>query len=412
MNLATIDPTIYGMIRRETERQDTTINLIPSENYPSAAVAEAIASVLGSKYSEGYPSKRYYQGNSIIDEIENLAIERAKQVFGVEHVNVQPLSGVPANHAVYLALCQPNDPTLGIEVPSGGHLSHGEPATFIGRYYRPALYKVDQQTERIDYDVFDQLVDEVRPKLIWIGVSSYPGLYDYPRLAQAAKRVGAYLIADIAHVAGLVAAGVYQSPVPYADVVTTTTHKTLRGPRGAMIMCRSELATKIDRAVFPGLQGGPHENNIAGIAVALGEAQTPEFKEYATQVLRNAKVLSEELIKKGFDLVTGGTENHLMSIKLDSLGFEISGRNAAQLLERAGIVANAQPIPYDKRSRFNPGGIRYGTPAMTTCGMKEIEMNQIAVWTHRIFEARNDENEISRIREEVRDLRGRFPNPD
>jgi glycine hydroxymethyltransferase len=411
MNLSNVDPMVSSLIEREMDRQRTTINLIPSENYPSSAVLEAMSSILTSKYSEGYPGKRYYQGNSIIDEIENIAIQRARDLFGVEHVNVQPLSGVPANHAVYLAFCQPGDPTMGIEVPSGGHLSHGERVTFIGKYFRPSLYKVDQGTETIDYDAFQTLAAEVKPKLIWIGVSSYPRHYDFPRLSEVAKSVGAYLVVDLAHVIGLVAAGVYPSPVPYADVITATTHKTLRGPRGAMIMCREEFAKQIDKAVFPGLQGGPHENVVAGIAVALQEAQTPEFKDYARQVLKNAEILSETLLADGFDLVSGGTDNHLMSFKLDSLGFEISGREAATLLEKAGLIANAQPIPYDTHSRFNPGGIRYGTPAATTRGMKEAEMRQIGLWTRQIFDSRDDEKKIMKIREEVRELCQEYPIP-
>ena len=412
MTLATIDPQINTLLRRELERQNTTINLIPSENYPSPAVLEAIANVgLSGKYSEGYPAKRYYQGNSVVDEIEEFAIQRAKQIFGMEHVNVQALSGVPANHAVYMALCQPGDVTLGIEVPSGGHLSHGEPVTFIGRYYKPTMYKVDKTTEMIDYDSFRSLAEEIRPKIIWIGTSSYPRHYDYPRLLQIARQVGAYFVADIAHVAGLVAAAAYPSPAPYADVVTTTTHKTLRGPRGALIMCKSELATKIDRAVFPGLQGGPHENIIAGVAVALHEAQTQEFKQYAAQVLQNGKALAAALSEQGFELVTGGTDNHLMTIKLDRLEFQISGKDAATLLERGGIVSNRQSVPHDTRSRFNPGGIRFGTPAMTTCGMKESEMREIALWTKRLFEERESEQAVLQIRNEVREMRTAFPIP-
>jgi glycine hydroxymethyltransferase len=413
MTIDKIDPLIHTLLQKEFERQSTTINLIPSENYPSVAVLEAVSSVgLNGKYSEGYPNKRYYQGNAVVDEIEGAAIERAKQIFGAEYVNVQALSGVPANHAVYMALCQPGDATLGIEVPSGGHLSHGEPVTFIGRYYKPTLYTVDKVTETIDYDAFQELAEQVKPKIIWIGTSSYSRNFDYPRLREIANQVGAYLAADIAHVAGLVAAGVYQSPMPYADVVTTTTHKTLRGPRGALIMCKEEeLAKQIDRAVFPGLQGGPHQNAVAGIAVALQEAQTEEFKEYALQVLSNGQALASALQNQGFELVSGGTDNHLLTFKLDSLEIEISGKKAATLLEQGGIVSNRQSIPYDTRSRFNPGGIRYGTPAMTTCGLKEPEMQQIALWTKRIFDERDSEEAINNIREEVSQMRSKFPIP-
>jgi glycine hydroxymethyltransferase len=412
MNLASVDPTVYSMLQREIERQNTTINLIASENFASSAVFEAEGSIFSAKYAEGYPRKRYYQGNLIVDEVESLAIERAKEIFGVEYVNVQALSGAIANHAVYLALCQPGDATMGIEIPSGGHLSHGASVTFVDKYYRPTLYKVDQKTEMIDYDAFQDLAEQVKPKIIWIGTSSYSRHYDYPRLSQIAKQVGAYLVTDIAHVAGLVAAKVIPSPVPYADVVTTTTHKTLRGPRGALIMCKEEaLAKQIDRAVFPGLQGGPHQNSITAIAVALGEAQAANFKEYAAQILRNAKTLSEELINQGFELVSGGTDNHLMTIKLDSLNFKISGREAAQILEQAGIVANRNSVPYDTHSPFNPGGIRYGTPAMTTCGMKETEMKQIAFWTKEVLDSRDDEQTIRKIRQEVREMRSQFPLP-
>lgn len=408
MALSTVDPTIAALLQHEYERQSSTINLIPSENYPGAAVRETLGSILTAKYAEGYPGKRYYQGNALVDEIERIGIQRAKEIFGAEHVNLQALSGVAANHAVYLALCQPGDATLGIEVPSGGHLSHGEPATFIGKYYRPTLYAVDRETEMIDYDAFSALAESVRPKIIWIGSSSYPRQYDYPRLAQIAKTVGAYLAVDIAHVAGLVAADVMTSPVPYADVVTFTTHKTLRGPRGAIILCRKELGQAIDRAVFPGLQGGPHQNNIAGIVVALKEAQSAEFRQYAIQVLANARTLATALLEQGFELVTGGTDNHLMVIRLKAA---MSGREAAELLEQAGIVCNRQSIPFDTRSRFNPSGIRYGTPAMTTCGMREPEMRQIASWTREVLTSNGDLAVIQRIRAEVRDLRREFPLP-
>ncbi|HYM46775.1 MAG TPA: serine hydroxymethyltransferase, partial [Solirubrobacteraceae bacterium] len=403
--VAAVDPDVADLLAAETERQATTIDLIPSENYASAAVIEAIASVNSAKYSEGYAGKRYYQGNRYIDGIEELAISRTKELFGAEHVNVQALAGVPANHAVYMALCQPGDSTMGIEVPSGGHLSHGSPVTFIARYYRPTLYRVDEVTEVVDYDAFASLARECRPKLIWVGSSSYPRFFDYKRLAEIALDVGSRLVADIAHVAGLVAGGVHPSPMPHADVVTTTTHKTLRGPRGALIMCREEFADAIDRAVFPGLQGGPFQHHIAGIAVALHEAQSEGFKAYARQVVSNAQALAEALIEQGFDLVSGGTDIHLMVVKLTSLERELTSKLFADALEASGLVVNRNPIPYDPNPPFRPSGIRFGTPAATTCGMKEDEMRKIAQWTRAVFDGVEDSSLHQRIKAEVAELR-------
>jgi glycine hydroxymethyltransferase len=409
--VAAVDPDVAKLLSAETERQSTTIDLIPSENYTSPAVLEAIASVNSAKYSEGYAGKRYYQGNNYIDGIEELAIARAKEIFSAEHVNVQALAGVPANHAVYMALCEPGDSTMGIEVPSGGHLSHGSPVTFVARYYRPTLYRVNEGTEEVDYDAFATLARECHPKLIWIGSSSYPRFFDYERLAEIAQDVGAHLVADIAHVAGLVAGGVHPSPIPYVDVVTTTTHKTLRGPRGSLIMCKAEFADAIDRAVFPGLQGGPFQHHIAGIAVALREAQTEEFGAYARQVVSNAKALASALLDAGFDLVSGGTDIHLMVVKLTTLNRELSSEVFANALEACGLVINRNPIPYDPNPPFRPSGIRFGTPAATTCGMKEAEMQQIARWTRAVFDGIDDSDLHERIKAEVAELRGAFPLP-
>ena len=406
-----VDPEMASLLAAETTRQAQTIDLIPSENYTSPAVLQAIASVNSAKYSEGYPGKRYYHGNGNIDAMEGLAVERARAIFGAEHVNVQALAGVPANHAVYYALCEPGDSTMGLEVPSGGHLSHGSAVTFIARYYNPTLYRVDQETELVDYDEFESVAKSCRPRIIWVGASSYPRFFDYERLAEIAKGVGAYLAADIAHVAGLVAAGVHPSPIPHADVVTTTTHKTLRGPRGAIIMCREELADAIDRAVFPGLQGGPFEHHIAGIAVALNEAQTPAFRQYGEQVVKNAKVLADGLMEQGFDLVSGGTDTHMLVVKLTTLADPPASIEVADALEAAGLVVNRNPIPYDPNPPFRPSGIRFGTPAATTCGMTEPEMEQIARWTREVFDAMDDQTVLQRIAGEVRDLREQFPLP-
>jgi glycine hydroxymethyltransferase len=409
--VADADPELAVLLEQETRRQSTTIDLIPSENYASPAVLEATASVLSAKYAEGYPGKRYYQGNAVIDEIENLVRERAKAIFGVEHVNAQALSGANANHAVYLALCQPGDATMGIEIPSGGHLSHGARVTFVARYYNPTLYQVDQQTERVDYDAFEALAAERRPRVIFVGASSYPRHFDYARLGEIARNVGAYLVADVAHVAGLIAGGVHPTPVPHADVVTTTTHKTLRGPRGALIMCREELAAQIDRAVFPGLQGGPFAQQIAGVAVALKEAQTPAFAQYAEQVLRNAKALERGLLAESLQLVTGGTDVHMVVVKLTAFDPPIASKTVADALEAAGLVVNRNPIPYDPNPPMHPSGIRFGTPAATTCGMGEAEMAQIAAWTGEVFRAIDDEALHRRIAGEVAELRSSFPLP-
>lgn len=374
---------ISDLIKKEEQRQKDTLMMIPSENYASKAVMEAVGSVLMNKYSEGYPGKRYYQGNSIIDQIETIAIEKAKKLFEVPHVNVQPYSGSPANSAVLFALLNPGDKIMGLKLSSGGHLTHGHPdITFSGKFFDSVQFGTDD-TGIIDYDAVEKLAKAEKPKLLFIGTTAYPLILDWKRFAEIADSIGAWLVADISHVAGLVVAGVYPSPVNYAHVVTTTTHKTLRGPRGAMIMVTengiekdSELPKKIDRAVFPGLQGGPHNNTTAGIAICLEEAETNEFKIYAEQIVKNAKVLAEELVKGGLTIVTGKTECHL--IVIDLRPNNLTGKVVAEALEEVGIIVNKNSVPNDTAGPFNPSGIRLGTPAVTTLGLKENDMKVIA----------------------------------
>ncbi|MFC1625917.1 serine hydroxymethyltransferase [Patescibacteria group bacterium] len=376
---------IRDFINKEEKRQRETLMLIPSENYASMAVREAVGSVLMNKYSEGYPTKRYYQGNTIVDDLETLAIEKAKKLFNVAHVNVQPYSGSPANSAVLFALLNYGDKIMGIKLSSGGHLTHGHPnITFSGKYFNSVQFGTDDDGI-IDYREVEKLVKKEKPELLFIGTTAYPLILDWKKFSEIAKSVGAWLVADISHVAGLVIAGVYPSPKLYAHVITTTTHKTLRGPRGAMIMVTKkginkdpELPKKIDRAVFPGLGGGPHDNTTAAIAQALIEAGTPEFKKYGKQVVINTKVLASELKKGGLTLVAGGTESHLMVIDLRSL--ELSGSVVAEALEVAGIVVNKNSVPNDTAPPFYPSGIRLGTPGVTTRGMKEVGMKKISVW--------------------------------
>lgn len=384
---------ILQLIKAEEKRQKETISLIPSENYASDAVKKALSSSLVNKYSEGYPGKRYYQGNKIVDEIENIAIDLAKKLFKVPHANVQPYSGSPANAAVYMGLLNPGDTIMGMSLSAGGHLTHGHPKiTFSGKFFNSVQYGV-KKDGYIDYDALEKLARDVKPKIIVAGTTAYPRILDWEKFAKIADSVGAYLMADISHIAGLVVGGVHPSPVDYAHVVTTTTHKTLRGPRGAIIMVTqkgldkdSEMSKKIDRAVFPGLQGGPHDNQTAAIAIALSEAEGPEFKKYAKQIIKNAKVLSEELIKYGFKLVTGGTDNHLMLIDLRNKN--ISGKDAAILLEEAGIIVNYNTIPFDPNPPMNPSGIRIGTPAATTRGLKEKDMKLIAKKINNILKSK------------------------
>lgn len=404
-----IDPEIYELIKAEEERQYTSIRLIPSENYVSEAVLQASGSILTNKYSEGYPKKRYYEGQEYIDQIEEIAEERAKRLFGVEFANVQPYSGSPANLAVYLAFCKPGDPILGMSLDQGGHLTHGWNVSITGIYFKAYRYTVRRDTHRIDYDQVRDLAREHRPKIIWAGATAYPRIIDYKIFADIAQEVGAVFVADIAHIAGLIVGGVHPSPVPYADIITTTTHKTLRGPRGAMVMGKAKYKKEINKAVFPGLQGGPHNHTTAGIAVALKEASTDEFKQYATQIVKNAKVLAEELLSYGFDLVSGGTDNHLILIDLTNRG--IGGRKAAQILNRAGIECNANTVPYDPRPPFDPSGLRIGTPAVTSRGMKEEEMKQIAKWINEVITNIENEDVIKRIRGEVREFCSKYPAP-
>jgi glycine hydroxymethyltransferase len=407
--LRAADPTLADLIALEAQRQRDVLRLIPSENYASTAVAAATASCLANKYSEGYPGKRYYQGQQYIDAVEQLAIDRAKAVFGAEHVNVQPYSGSPANLAVYFALLQTGDRILSMSLPHGGHLTHGWNVTISGRLHDVKQYGVRADTHRIDYAEVRQMALEHKPKMIICGASAYPRTLDFAAFAEIAREVGALLLADIAHISGLVAGGVHPSPVPYADVVTTTTHKTLRGPRGGMIMCREVHAKAIDRGVFPGNQGGPHNQTTAALAVALNEAAQPDFKVYAQRVVSNAKTLAERLLTHGFSLVSGGTDNHLILIDLNNKG--VSGKVAAAALERAGIVCNANSVPFDPRKPFDPSGIRIGTPALTSRGMGAEEMVKLADWMNAVVRAPDDAALLDRTANEIRALCAGFPAP-
>jgi len=403
------DPEIYDLIRQEERYQLDSIRLIPSENYVSKAVLEATGSVLTNKYSEGYPGRRYYEGQRYVDRIETIVIERARALFGAEHANVQPYSGSPANLAVYFALMKPGDTLMGLSLPHGGHLTHGWNVSITGVFWKPVHYVVDRESERIDYDAVRDLARRERPKVIVTGATAYPREFDFKIFGEIAKEVGAYLLADISHIAGLIVGGAHQSPIPWADVVTTTTHKTLRGPRGAMIMCRSELAEKIDKAVFPGLQGGPHNHTTAAIGVALKEAATPEFRDYAHQIVANAKTLADELNRRDFKLVSGGTDNHLILVDLTSRG--VIGKKASRALDRAGIICNYNTVPYDPRKPFSPSGIRIGTPAVTSRGMGEAEMRQIGAWIDEVIKHVDDEPALDRIAAAVNELCRGFPAP-
>jgi glycine hydroxymethyltransferase len=410
-HVASTDPEVARLIDAEAQRQFEKVRLIPSENYVSLAVLEASGTVLTNKYSEGYPGRRYYEGQQVIDVIETLATDRAKALFGVEHANVQPYSGSPANLAVYLALAAPGDTIMGMALPMGGHLTHGWSVSVTGKWFRAVQYSVRADTGRVDLDEVRDLARRERPKLIFCGGTAIPRTIDFPAFAEIANEVGAVLVADIAHIAGLIAGGAHPSPVGYAPVITTTTHKTLRGPRGAMIMSDAEHAKPLDRAVFPGLQGGPHNHTTAAIAVALHEAAQPEFREYAAQVVRNAKALADSLSERGYTLVSGGTDNHLILADLTSQG--IGGKPAAQALDRAGIELNYNTVPFDKRKPFDPSGIRLGTPAITTRGLDEAHMPQIAAWMDDAITAaaKEDETTIERIAIEVRELLAAFPMP-
>ena len=405
------DPEIAGLINGEARRQSEKMRLIPSENYVSLAVLEACGTVLTNKYSEGYPGRRYYEGQQFIDPIETIAIERAQALFGVDHANVQPYSGSPANLAVYLAFAQPGDTIMGMALPMGGHLTHGAAVSVAGRWFRPVQYGVRRDTGRIDFDEVRDLALRERPKVIFAGGTAVPRTIDFPAFAEIAAEAGAVLVADIAHIAGLIAGGAHPSPVGYAPVITTTTHKTLRGPRGAMIMTDAEHASPIDKAVFPGLQGGPHNHTTAAIAVALHEASAPSFRAYAAQVVANAAALAAALQERGYDLVSGGTDNHLLLVDLTSKG--IGGKPAAKALDRAGIELNFNTVPFDTRRPFDPSGIRLGTPAITTRGLTEQHMPLLAAWMDEAITAaaKDDEGPLERIAAEIRDLLTAFPAP-
>jgi glycine hydroxymethyltransferase len=407
--LKATDPAIFDLIVKETRRQDECIRLIPSENYASQAVMEATGSILNNKYSEGYPGKRYYEGQEYIDEIETLAIERAKALFGASHANVQPYSGSPANQAVYLALLKTGDSVMGLGLPFGGHLTHGWGVNFSGIQYESHQYEVDRVTHRVDLDHVETLARKHRPKMIIAGGTAYPRAWDFEGFGEIAKAVGATLVADIAHIAGLVAAGVHPHPFPHAHIITSTTHKTLRGPRGGMILSDGMYAKELDRAVFPGLQGGPHNHTTAAIAVALAEAATPAFKQYAAQIVVNAKALAEELTRHGFRLVSGGTDNHLILMDVTPRG--INGKPAAQALAKAGIECNYNTVPFDPRKPFDPSGVRIGTPSITSRGMKAEHMPAIASWIDRAVAAADDDAALARIRAEVAEFCRAFPAP-
>jgi glycine hydroxymethyltransferase len=405
-NLQNIDPQIASALQKELERQREGLEMIPSENFVSVAVLEALGSVATNKYAEGYPGKRYYGGCENIDTVETICIERAKQLFGAEHVNVQPLSGAPANMAVYSALLQPGDTVLGMDLSHGGHLTHGHPVTFAAKIYNFVRYKTDA-AGNIDLDNLRAMALEHKPKIILVGYSAYSREIEYEKIKAIADEVGAMTMADIAHIAGLIAGGVMKNPVPLFDVVTTTTHKTLRGPRGGMIMCKEKFAKEIDKTVFPGLQGGPHENNIAAKAVAFLEALQPEFKDYVKQILKNTKALENEFSARGYKLCFGGTDNHLLLIDLTNKG--VTGKEAQVALDKAGITVNKNMIPDDPRSPMDPSGIRLGTPALTTRGMKEEEMKMIAGWIDEAITSKEDENKLAEIRHRVKEMTDRFP---
>ncbi len=403
------DPEIADLIAKEERYECDTVRLIPSENYASLAVLAATGSIFANKYSEGYPSKRYYEGQIYVDQVEELAMARARALFGADHANVQPYSGSPANMAACFAAMSPGDTVLGLSLPFGGHLTHGWNVNFSGMLYRSVQYQLDPVTHRLDMDKVRELARKERPKAIFCGGTAYPRIWDFAAFRSIADEVGAVLIADIAHIAGLVAAGAHPSPVAHAQIVTTTTHKTLRGPRGAMILCRGEFAKAIDRAVFPTLQGGPHNHTTAAIAVALKEAATEDFRAYGHQIVANAKALAAALMARGYLLVSGGTDNHLMLMDLSQKPY--TGKDGAQALARAGIVGNYNTVPFDTRKPFNPSGIRLGTPAVTSRGMKETHMEHIAAWIDDVLRNPGDEGRIAKIKEEVREFCSNFPTP-
>jgi glycine hydroxymethyltransferase len=405
------DPDLAAMLIREDQRQAESLFLIPSENYCSSAVLEANGTVLANKYSEGYPGKRYYEGNDVIDEVELLAQARARELFGVEHANVQPYSGSPANLAIYLAFLDPGDTVMGLALPAGGHLTHGWSVSATGIWFNAVHYGVSPDTGRVDMEEVRRLAHEHRPKLLFCGGTAVPRTIDFEAFAAIAQEVDALMVADVSHIAGLIAGGAHPSPVPHADVIMTTTHKTLRGPRGAILMCRERFAKALDRAVFPGLQGGPHQHQTAAIAVALGEALTPAFSDYAHQIVANAKALADALSERGFTLVSGGTDNHLILLDMTSKG--LTGKEASTVLIQAGIVTNANAIPFDPRKPFDPSGVRIGTPAATSRGLLPEHMGQIARWLDEVVEAgRSGESDaFARVKAEVNDLMQQYPAP-
>jgi glycine hydroxymethyltransferase len=407
--LAETDPLLWDIIKEEEVRQRDGIELIASENYVSAGVLRAMGSVLTNKYAEGYPGKRYYGGCYVVDKAENLARERAKELFGAEHVNVQPHSGSQANAAAYMAILEPGDTILGMRLDMGGHLTHGSPVNFSGKLYNIVAYGVLPDTERIDYEEMERLAQEHKPKLIVCGATAYPRTFDFERIRAIADTVGAYMMADIAHIAGLVAAGLHPDPVPYADIVTTTTHKTLRGPRGGMILCKKKLAKKIDKAIFPVSQGGPLMHIIAAKAVAFAEALRPEFKGYQQQIINNAKELAAQLQARGLRIVSGGTDNHLMLLDVREAG--ITGKVAEKILGKVHITVNKNMIPFDPASPFVTSGVRLGTPAVTSRGMIEEDMDYIAEWIAQVLFNHDDEERLAEIAEQVIGFCRRFPLP-
>ena len=410
-HLSAEDPEIAGLVEAEARRQYEKLRLIASENYVSPAVLEATGSVLTNKYSEGYAGKRYYEGQQNVDPIELLAIRRAKELFGAEHANVQPYSGSPANLAVYMAFLEPGDPVMGLSLPMGGHLTHGWSVSATGKWFSPVRYEVRADTGRVDMDQVRDLALKERPKLIWCGGTAIPRTIDFPAFAEIAREAGAVLAADVAHIAGLIAGGAHPSPIGHADVVTTTTHKTLRGPRGAMILSTAEHAKAVDKAVFPGLQGGPHDHTTAAIAVALKEAAQPDFPAYARQIVANAQVLAAALADRGYDLVSGGTDNHLILIDLTNKG--VAGKPAAQALDRAGIELNYNAVPFDPRKPFDPSGLRIGTAAITTRGLGAEQMPLVAAWIDEVVQgvAKQDETVAERVAGQVRELLASYPMP-
>lgn len=416
------DKIIEDLIKKEAKRQSEGLEMIPSENHSSVAVRSASGSILTDKYSEGYPGMRYYGGCEVVDEVENLARDRAKKLFGVDHANVQAHSGSPANQAIYYALVDPGDTVMGMSLTFGGHMTHGLKLNFSGTYYHAVQYTTDKNGY-LDYNAIAKQAKAEKPKFIMCGATAYPRKIDWQKFREIADSVGAWLVADISHISGLIVAGVHDSPVGIVDVVMTTTHKTLRGPRGALILCnglpsnplkkpertKENLPTLIDRAVIPGLQGGPHNHQTAAIAVALAEASTPEFRDYGKQIVQNAKTLADELMKRGFELVTGGTDNHLMVVDLNNKG--VSGKEGEKALGKAGITVNKNTVPFEPRSPFDPSGIRLGTPALTTRGMKEKEMVQVAEWIDKAIQNHNDERLLNTLSNEIKEFAKSFPLP-